>query len=304
MTNIITIATRKSPLALWQAHAVKNALEERHPKLQVELLPLTSSGDQVQDRPLADLGGKGLFVKEIESALIENKADIAVHSGKDMPPEDPEGLILAGVLEREDPRDAWISDHTHLKTFHGIAGTSSPRRSALIQHHAPNSQTRPIRGNIDTRVQKYQSGDYQGILLAMAGLKRLQHPALSLATPLATDQFVPAACQGTIAMQCRQDDVQTQDLIASINHTKTLICTQVERALVAMIQGDCHSPIGAYAQIIGENLRLKGCILDARGEQKVMHEATGSIHQAQTLAPHIFDLLKKSKALDLLQLGH
>ena len=298
----LRIATRKSPLALWQANAVKQALIKAHPKLKISLVPISSSGDQILDRPLADFGGKGLFVKEVEQALLSGQADIAVHSAKDMPPTNADGLHIAGSLQREDPRDAWISSQPYHFDIPSLrVGTASPRRTALLRHHTPQLQVATIRGNIATRIKRYKSGEFHATLLAMAGLKRLEHPELIHAQPLDTNVFVPAAGQGIIAMQCRDDDTSPQVLIKTISDKATQQCLVIERALVHMIQGNCHSPIGAFASLDQHHVELQACVLDPEGKQKIQVKHRTSLQQQEQLAEIVFQKLCDQNALSLLQ---
>lgn len=302
MTKTITLATRESPLAMWQAEAVKRTIERHFPSTQVNLLPLKSKGDSIQDKPLADFGGKGLFVKEIEQALLDGRADIAVHSAKDMPPEDPPHLTIAATLKREDPRDAWICT----QTFHNqlpalVVGTASPRRSALLKYHAPAVKPAVIRGNLARRIERYEQNDFDAIVLAMAGIKRLKHPILKHALALDPEVFIPASGQGIIAMQCRTEDQDTITMLQAISDSSTQQCLNLERALVHKIQGNCHSPIGAFATINDQQICLHSCVLNPKGTEKiqVMHHCP--LEQQQTLAEKTFLSLREKGALQLLK---
>lgn len=269
MKKSITIATRESKLALWQANQVKAALHRHHPDLRVELLPLTSSGDIQVDIPLADIGGKALFVKELEQALLAQQADIAVHSVKDMPPLLPQGLTLAGTLPREQANDCLLHPEQMRLTQMAqgaVIGTSSPRRAALIQHYHRHLRPKPIRGNIGTRLQKLADQHYDAIVLAYAGLKRLGYD-ISLVETLPLSQFVPAAGQGAIGMECRSDDDNSKQLIATINHPETLQCIQLEQQLLQTLSGDCHSAIGAYAAINQKQITLTAMVLSSDGQE-------------------------------------
>lgn len=301
MPSTLTIATRNSPLALWQANAVKQQIEAKHPSVIVQLLPLSSKGDEILDRALAEFGGKGLFVKAIEQPLLDGRADIAVHSAKDMPPTDPEMLCMAGTLKREDSRDAWISDLPLSMKSHDIrVGTASPRRAALLQYHYPAMTPAIVRGNLATRIEKLNNHQFHGLILAMAGLKRLNHPILSKALPLDPHVFIPAAGQGSIAMQCRKSAAKTQAIIESISDAESTQCFKIERALLEKIQGNCNSPIGANATIDGNKITLRSCILNPEGTQKVHAEHAVDLTDAHTLVSDVFALLQAQKALNLL----
>ena len=225
LDKVLRIATRQSPLALWQAHYVKERLESCHPGLSVELVPMVTRGDVILDTPLAKVGGKGLFVKELELAMLEGRADIAVHSMKDVPVEFPAGLGLVTICEREDPRDAFVSNHYASidELPHGsIVGTSSLRRQCQLAAARPDLTIRSLRGNVGTRLGKLDSGEYDAIILAAAGLKRLNLEA-RIRQPLSPEQSLPAVGQGAVGIECRLDDEWTKALLAPLNHTETAI---------------------------------------------------------------------------------
>lgn len=248
-TNIIRIATRKSPLAMWQAHFVKTKLEQLHPNLQVELVPMVTKGDIILDTPLAKVGGKGLFVKELELALLEKRADIAVHSMKDVPVGFPEGLGLVTICEREDPRDAFVSNHfdsIDTLPMGSIVGTSSLRRQCQLSALRPDLVIRDLRGNVGTRLSKLDNGEYDAIILAVAGLKRLGLEE-RIRTALAPEQCLPAVGQGAVGIECRLDDEYTRNLLAKLNDDNTSICVLAERAMNMRLEGGCQVPIGSYA---------------------------------------------------------
>ncbi|BBG60365.1 hydroxymethylbilane synthase [Providencia rustigianii] len=248
-TNIVRIATRKSPLALWQAYFVKAKLEQLHPNLQVELVPMVTKGDIILDTPLAKVGGKGLFVKELELALLEGRADIAVHSMKDVPVEFPEGLGLVTICEREDPRDAFVSNHyANIDELPAgsIVGTSSLRRQCQLKELRPDLVIRDLRGNVGTRLSKLDNGEYDAIILAVAGLKRLELDE-RIKTALEPELSLPAVGQGAVGIECRLDDQRTRDLLAKLNHDETSICVLAERAMNMRLEGGCQVPIGSYA---------------------------------------------------------
>ena len=232
MTDILRIATRKSPLALWQAEFVKSELLRHHPGLQVELVPMTTRGDKLLDTPLAKVGGKGLFVKELESAMLEGLADIAVHSMKDVPMELPQGLGLEVICKREDPSDACVSN-----SFHSLAqmpnssviGTSSLRRQCQVRAAFPHLQVRELRGNVNTRLAKLDSGEYDAIILASAGLIRL-NMGHRITQKLSSDISLPAGGQGAVGIECRSNDSKTKQLLAPLNHIDSATCVLAERA--------------------------------------------------------------------------
>ncbi len=286
MKNSLTIATRQSRLALWQAEAVKQALEQRYKSLKVELLPITTTGDRITNVPLADIGGKALFIKELEQAIFRGDADIAVHSAKDMPPELHEDLILAAALPREDARDCFIAvGDTPLEAMPegAIIGTSSPRRAAQLNQFYPKLQIKPLRGNVNTRIHKLQSSHYQGIILAMAGLKRLGCMQTNW-QPLPLEQFVPSVGQGTIAIECRHADKQTLALLAGINDTTAMTHLLVERQVIATLQGDCYSAVGVYAHAMEDNqLHLTAMVLKPDGSQLIVQKMSSTLTEADEL---------------------
>ncbi|KOY61986.1 hydroxymethylbilane synthase [Photorhabdus heterorhabditis] len=248
-TKTIRIATRQSPLAMWQALYVQKKLQQFHPDLAVQLVPMVTQGDIILDTPLAKVGGKGLFVKELELALLEGRADIAVHSMKDVPISFPEGLGLVTICKRDDPRDAFVSVKYHsldkLPTG-SIVGTSSLRRQCQLRELRPDLIIRDLRGNVGTRLSKLDNGHYDAIILAVAGLKRLElHDRIR--TPLSAKQSLPAVGQGAVGIECRLDDQQTRTLLAPLNHYDTEICVLAERAMNTRLEGGCQVPIGSYA---------------------------------------------------------
>lgn len=266
----IRIGTRGSPLALAQTHEVSAALETQyaHLKGKVEIVPLKTTGDTIQDRSLLDLGGKSLFTKEIEMALLENRIDMAVHSMKDMAADSPQGLIVPSMLERADPRDALISqDNISLADLPkgAIFGTSSLRRQAFVLSQYPHLQVTSLRGNVQTRLKKLQDNEIQATLLAVAGLKRVG--LLEVITEiLSTDEFIPAVGQGAIGVQCRENDKDIQDLLAPLNHMPTFQTVSAERAFLKALNGSCRTPIAAYGLLNGEKLFLRGMVSDPDGQ--------------------------------------
>nr|ELR5041466.1 hydroxymethylbilane synthase [Providencia stuartii]ELR5082709.1 hydroxymethylbilane synthase [Providencia stuartii] len=281
-TNIVRIATRKSPLAMWQAHFVKEKLEQLHPGLQVELVPMVTKGDIILDTPLAKVGGKGLFVKELELALLEKRADIAVHSMKDVPVEFPEGLGLVTICEREDPRDAFVSNHfANLDALPvgSIVGTSSLRRQCQIRELRPDLIIRDLRGNVGTRLSKLDNSEYDAIILAVAGLKRLGLED-RIRTALTPEQSLPAVGQGAVGIECRLDDQYTRSLLEKLNHQNTSVCVLAERAMNMRLEGGCQVPIGSYAIWQADQIWLRALVGAPDGSQVVRGERLIAPEQA------------------------
>ncbi|ELZ5939822.1 hydroxymethylbilane synthase [Providencia vermicola] len=293
--NIVRIATRKSPLAMWQAHFVKEKLEQLHPGLQVELVPMVTKGDIILDTPLAKVGGKGLFVKELELALLEKRADIAVHSMKDVPVEFPEGLGLVTICEREDPRDAFVSNHfdsLEALPSGSIVGTSSLRRQCQIRELRPDLIIRDLRGNVGTRLSKLDNGEYDAIILAVAGLKRLGLEA-RIRTALAPEQSLPAVGQGAVGIECRLEDERTRQLLEKLNHDETAICVLAERAMNMRLEGGCQVPIGSYAIWQNNQIWLRALVGAPDGSQVIRGERLIAPEQAKqagiSLAEELLD---------------
>ena len=304
----LRIATRESPLALWQANFVKDALNQHHPALSVELVPMTTRGDQILDSPLAKVGGKGLFVKELEKAMLDGRADIAVHSMKDVPMEFPEGLGLAVICEREDPADAFISnDYRSLKELPQGArvGTSSFRRQCQLKEQRPDLEILDLRGNVGTRLGKLDSGGYDGIILAAAGLIRLGL-AERIRERLAYELSLPAGGQGAVGIECRNDDLETLKLLDCLHHTQTAARVTAERAVNARLEGGCQVPIASFAELEGDSLNLRALVGAVDGSVIYRSERNGSQHDAERLGIEVAeDLLKQgAKAiLDAIKLA-
>ena len=273
---LLRVGTRGSPLALAQARMVRAALAAAHGigEAAIELKVIRTSGDRIQDRPLAEAGGKGLFVKEIEEALLLEEIDLAVHSAKDMPTVLPDGLALVACLAREDVRDAFISHKATSLTAlpqGALVGTASLRRQALVRRARGDLRVAPLRGNVDTRLKKLAAGEVDATILALAGLKRLglDHAATAI---LNVADFLPAVGQGAITIEARDDDVQTRDLLAVIDHADTSAALACERAFLAVLDGSCRTPIAGRAVIEDSRLRFRGMILRPDGSEA--HEAT------------------------------
>lgn len=281
----IRIATRKSLLALWQAHYVKEQLEQLHPHIDVELVPMTTKGDVLLDTPLAKIGGKGLFIKELEQAMLEGRADIAVHSMKDVPVEFPEGLGLTVICEREDPRDAFVSNnYTHLEQLPAgaVVGTASLRRECQIRARYPHLAVKVLRGNVQTRLRKLDDGEYDAIILAAAGLKRLELDA-RIAGLMSPEDSLPANGQGAVGIECRLDDAELLQLLAPLDHHDTRLRVEAERAMNRGLQGGCQVPIGSYAELQGDQLWLRGLVGRPDGSQVIYEEMTGPASQGQEM---------------------
>ena len=285
MSKIIKIATRKSPLAMWQAEFVKAELLKHHSDLEVELLAMTTKGDKILDTPLAKVGGKGLFVKELEMAMLEGRADIAVHSMKDVPMEFPHGLGLSVICEREDPRDAFVSDTcSSLDELPAgaVVGTSSLRRQCQIRAAYPHLNIRDLRGNVNTRLAKLDAGEYDAIILASAGLIRLEMSD-RIASRLPPEVSLPAGGQGAVGIECRVDDVQTKELLKPLHHLPTATCVLAERAMNRHLQGGCQVPIACYAELQQGNLWLRGLVGSVDGKMILQNEIHGREEQAEEL---------------------
>ena len=281
----LKIATRKSPLALWQANFVKDRLEALYPELQVELVPMSTQGDKILDTPLAKVGGKGLFVKELETAMLEGRADIAVHSMKDVPVEFPEGLGLHTICEREDPRDAFVSNRfgqIDELPQGAVVGTSSLRRQCQLHAARPDLVIRDLRGNVNTRLAKLDAGEYDAIILAAAGLKRLEmaHRITAFIEP---EQSLPANGQGAVGIECRLDDHELHALLAPLEHPETRIRVLTERAMNRALQGGCQVPIGAYALVQGEEVWLRGLVGSPDGSRVIRDEIRGPLADGEAL---------------------
>lgn len=302
LDKVLKIATRQSPLALWQAHYVKERLESCHPQLKVELVPMVTRGDVLLDTPLAKVGGKGLFVKELELAIMEGRADIAVHSMKDVPVEFPEGLGLVTICEREDPRDAFVSNHyasIDALPQGSIVGTSSLRRQCQLAARRPDLQIRSLRGNVGTRLGKLDSGEYDAIILAAAGLLRLGLEA-RIRQPLSPEQSLPAVGQGAVGIECRLDDEWTQALLAPLNHAPTAIRVRAERAMNTRLEGGCQVPIGSYAELIDGELWLRALVGAPDGSQMVHGERRGRSEDAERLGVSLAEELLDNGAREIL----
>ena len=278
----LTIATRESALAMWQAQHIRERLAALHPDCAVELLGLTTQGDRILDQPLADIGGKGLFIKELEIAMAEGRADLAVHSLKDVPMEMPAGFALAAIPAREDPRDAFVSNHyLDLAQLPGGArvGTSSLRREAQLRERDPLLAIEPLRGNVNTRLRKLDEGRYDAIILAAAGLKRLGFGA-RIAALLDPDESLPAVGQGALALECRADRPDVIAALAPLADLETTLAVTAERAFSRALAGSCHTPLAGHAMLRHGELWLRGLLASRDGKEVMRGEKSAPVADA------------------------
>jgi hydroxymethylbilane synthase len=300
---IFKIGTRGSKLALAQSQWIKKRIEAKYPHIQVELVKIKTTGDKILNSPLSKIGGKGLFVKEIEEALIREKIDVAVHSMKDVPARLPVALTLSTFPEREDPRDALISigDRTidELPQGSGV-GTCSLRRAAQLLHLRPDLNIVPLRGNIETRLRKLRSGDLQAIILATAGIKRLGL-ATNITQVISPEQILPAIGQGALGLEVRRDDLNTINLLDFLNHKKTEVTIRAERAFLNELEGGCQVPIAAFARLNGKNLRLEGMVAELDGSKIIRDEISGEKDRAEEIGIELARRLLNSGADKILE---
>jgi hydroxymethylbilane synthase len=297
----LRIGTRASQLALWQANWVKDELEKRYPGMTVTLLKIKTIGDKILDVPLAQVGGKGLFVKEIEEAMLRGEIDIAVHSMKDVPTEFPEGLGLYCITEREDPRDAVISRGVRFADLPQGAriGTSALRRQAQLLKVRPDLEMVVIRGNVETRINKLETENLDAVILAAAGLKRLGFTD-KVAEYLDTDFSIPAIGQGALGIECRLDDEEVKQTIAFFNHPETAHAVRAERALLWRCEGGCQVPIAAHGVVTGTQLHLTGFVASVDGTRSVRGSITGPAEEHERLGITLAEQLLKDGAHEIL----
>lgn len=301
--STVRIATRKSPLALWQAEFVAGELRKAHPGLIVELVTMTTQGDKILDSPLAKIGGKGLFVKELETSLLNGESDIAVHSMKDVPVELPEGLHLPVICVREDPRDAFVSNHfadVDALPQGARVGTSSLRRQCQLRQRRPDLIIRDLRGNVGSRLDKLDRGDFDAIVLAAAGLLRLKL-AQRITQTLDTNIMLPAVGQGAVGIECRSDDAETLAFLKPLNHPDTQIRVAAERAMNHRLEGGCQVPIAGHAELTGTQLHLRGLVGRPDGSTLVRGEISGPAEQAAQLGIALADDLLSRGAGEILR---
>ena len=298
----LRIATRESPLALWQAQHVKALLQQAHPGLAVELVPMTTAGDQLLDRSLAGVGGKGLFVKELETAMLQGRADIAVHSMKDVPAQLPPGLCLTAFLRGDDPRDALVSnryDNLAALPPGAVVGSSSLRRQAQLRLLRPDLRLRELRGNVGTRLRKLDEGHYDAILLAHAGLSRLGLKA-RISESFAVDVFIPAIAQGVIGIECREDDAATRQQLVPLHNSAAATRLAAERALNARLGGACTVPVAGHAVLQGSRLRLDALVAAPDGSRVVRAALEGKRADAAQIGSSLAEHLLAAGAGEIL----
>ena len=295
MKKYICIGTRGSQLALWQANFIKSEIESLFPDLNVELKIIKTTGDRITDRPLAMVGGKGLFVKEIENALLNNGIDVAVHSMKDMPGELPKGLIIGAIPKRENPFDVLISKNNSLLADYkmgAIIGTSSLRRASQVKHIRPDVIIESIRGNLDTRIKKLKAGDYDAIVLAAAGLRRLGQSS-EITEYLDETIMLPAVGQGALCVETRKNDFDLAKIMEKLDHHDTRICVTGERAFLKQIEGSCHIPVACFGKIKGNEVMLTAVVASVDGKELIKEQIICPInkvvHFGQALANQILE---------------
>jgi len=303
MKSTLRIATRKSPLALWQAEHVKARLMDAHEGLNVELVTFTTKGDKILDTPLAKIGGKGLFVKELETAILEGKADIAAHSIKDVPMEFPEGLFLSTILEREEPCDALVSntcDSVQNLPEGAIVGTCSLRRKSQLLSKRPDLIIKDLRRNVNSRLKKLDNGDYDAIVLACAGLVRLDM-ANRIKQRISSSWIMPAVGQGAIGLEARVGDEETLELLSVLQHDDTADRITAERALNKQLQGGCQVPIACYAMLDGDTLHLQALVGEPDGSLIVQGDISGHRSDGEQLGKELADDLLSRGAKEILE---
>lgn len=298
MKKTLRIATRKSPLAMWQAEFVKAELEKAHPGLEIILLPMSTKGDKILDVPLAKIGGKGLFTKELEDRMMDGDADIAVHSMKDVPMVLPEGFALGAILERHTPTDAFVSNK--YESFDdlpqgAILGTSSLRRKAQLMAVRPDLDVRDLRGNVGTRLGKLDAGEYDAIVLATSGLQRLELDD-RIRHEIAPEVCLPAVTQGTLGIEYFEKDEETLEIIKVLNHKETEIRTIAERAMNHRLEGGCQVPIGVFAELDSDEIFLRGLVGSLDGSTILKAEAKGSVSDAESLGVEVAEALLEKGA--------
>jgi len=299
---ILKIVTRTSPLALWQAEYVKQQLIDTHPQLEVEIVGLKTTGDQFLNVPLHKIGGKGVFVKELEEALLSKAGDIAVHSLKDVPAHFPKRLMLGAICQRENPFDAWICPKGYtLESLprHSRVGTSSLRRMTQLKQFRPDLEYVPLRGNVDTRLRKCQSGEWDAIVLAAAGLLRLNLQS-HITTIFSIEALLPAVGQGALGLECRIDDISTQRLIAPLNHYPSRICVEAERVMNAKLGGNCQIPVAGYARILAGKMVLTGRVGHPQRAGLLEASRSGPIELPESLGEQVADDLVQQGAADII----
>jgi hydroxymethylbilane synthase len=303
MTDTIRIATRKSPLAMWQAEHVAATLRKLHPGINVEIHGMSTRGDKILDTPLAKIGGKGLFVKELETRMLAGDADIAVHSMKDVPVELPDGLHLAVIMQREEPTDAFVSnDHASIDALPegAVVGTASLRRQCQVMDRRPDLRVKTLRGNVNTRLRKLDDGEYDAIILATAGLMRLGFEA-RIRYNMDPSESLPAIGQGVLGIECRIDDARTNELLAPLHHADTASCVLAERAMNARLEGGCQVPIGGHALLEDDQIWLRGLVGTEDGNEIIRAEIRGPRADAEALGTALAEELLDHGAAEILK---
>ena len=298
----LVIASRESALAMWQAEHIRDRLRALYPQTEVSILGMTTQGDQILDVTLSKIGGKGLFVKELETALEDGRADLAVHSLKDVPMHMPEGFTLAAIGEREDPHDAFVSNqYENLAALPAgsVVGTSSLRRESQLRARFPHLEIEPLRGNVQTRLRKLDEGKYAAIILAAAGLKRLGL-GNRIRALITSDDSLPAVGQGALGIECRADRADVIALLQPLHHADTAACVLAERAMSRALAGSCQVPLGGFAEVLNGTLRMRGFVASPDGKQMVRAESTGDIADPEALGNRIADALIAQGAGEIL----
>jgi hydroxymethylbilane synthase len=298
----LVIASRESALAMWQAEHIRDRLRALYPQTDVSILGMTTQGDQILNVTLSKIGGKGLFVKELETALEDGRADLAVHSLKDVPMNLPEGFVLAVIGEREDPHDAFVSNnHENLAALPAgsVVGTSSLRRESQLRARFPHLKIEPLRGNVQTRLRKLDEGQYAAIILAAAGLKRLGLGDRIRAL-ISSDDSLPAVGQGALGIECRADRADLIELLQPLHHPETAACVLAERALSRALAGSCQVPLGGFAEVAGGKLRMRGFVASPDGKRMTRSELIGEIDNPEALGNKIADALRAQGADEIL----
>jgi hydroxymethylbilane synthase len=298
----LVIASRESALAMWQAEHIRDRLRALYPQTEVSILGMTTQGDQILNVSLSKIGGKGLFVKELETALEDGRADFAVHSLKDVPMNLPEGFVLAAIGEREDPHDAFISnDYENLAALPAgsVVGTSSLRRESQLRARFPHLVIEPLRGNVQTRLRKLDEGQYAAIILAAAGLKRLGLAARIRAI-ISSEDSLPAVGQGALGIECRADRTDVIAMLQALHHPDTAACVTAERAMSRALNGSCQVSLGGFAEVLIGQLRMRGFVASADGQRILRAESTGSLESPEELGNLIADTLRLQGADEIL----
>jgi hydroxymethylbilane synthase len=298
----LVIASRESALAMWQSQYIRDRLRVLYPQTEISILGMTTQGDQILDVTLSKIGGKGLFVKELETALEDGRADLAVHSLKDVPMNLPEGFVLAAIGEREDPHDAFVSNkHENLAALPtgSVVGTSSLRRESQLRARFPHLNIEPLRGNVQTRLRKLDEGQYAAIILAAAGLKRLGLGSRIRAL-ISSEDSLPAVGQGALGIECRADRADVIALLQPLHHPDTAACVLAERALSRALAGSCQVPLGGFAEVKNGKLRMRGFVASPDGKRMTSSELTGEINDPEALGNKIADVLRAQGADEIL----